>query len=116
MSAKCWFATSLGVDFALTVSCYQADGEGRACGVCDSCRLRAEGFAAAGIPCPWAYWQERCHRSLEQAWRAVAKSRSGTPWPKYTDYSPAKHNAEVDAKQQATYLIKLAAQVRSQQP
>ena len=73
-------------------------------------------FAAAGIPCPWAYWQERCHRSLEQAWRAVAKSRSGTPWPKYTDYSPAAHNAEVDAKQQATYLIKLAAQVRSQQP
>ena len=73
-------------------------------------------FAAAGIPCPWAYWQERCHRSLEQAWRAVAKSRSGTPWPKYTDYSPAANNAEVDAKQQATYLIKLAAQVRSQQP
>ena len=37
----------LGVDFGMTVSCYQADGEGRACGKCDSCRLRAAGFAAA---------------------------------------------------------------------
>jgi 7-cyano-7-deazaguanine synthase len=41
---------SLGVDFALTVSCYQADSAGRACGVCDSCRLRKQGFAAAGAP------------------------------------------------------------------
>jgi 7-cyano-7-deazaguanine synthase len=41
---------SLGVDFALTVSCYQADAAGRACGVCDSCRLRKQGFAAAGAP------------------------------------------------------------------
>jgi 7-cyano-7-deazaguanine synthase len=41
---------SLGVDFALTVSCYQADAAGRACGVCDSCRLRKQGFAAAGVP------------------------------------------------------------------
>lgn len=40
----------LGVDYALTVSCYQADDEGRACGKCDSCRLRAAGFAAAGMP------------------------------------------------------------------
>jgi len=40
----------LGVDYALTVSCYQADELGRACGVCDSCRLRAEGFRAAGVP------------------------------------------------------------------
>jgi 7-cyano-7-deazaguanine synthase len=39
-----------GIDFRLTVSCYQADGAGRACGKCDSCRLRAEGFAAAGVP------------------------------------------------------------------
>jgi 7-cyano-7-deazaguanine synthase len=38
-----------GVDYALTVSCYQADDEGRACGVCDSCRLRKAGFAAAGV-------------------------------------------------------------------
>lgn len=38
----------LGVDFAATVSCYQADSEGRACGRCDACRLRAHGFAAAG--------------------------------------------------------------------
>ena len=41
---------SLGVDFALTVSCYQADSAGRACGVCDSCRLRKQGFATAGVP------------------------------------------------------------------
>lgn len=39
----------LGVDYSMTVSCYQADEEGRACGVCDSCRLRREGFELAGI-------------------------------------------------------------------
>jgi 7-cyano-7-deazaguanine synthase len=46
---------SLGVDFSATVSCYQADPQGRACGKCDSCRLRAAGFAAAGIPDPTRY-------------------------------------------------------------
>jgi 7-cyano-7-deazaguanine synthase len=45
----------LGVDYGMTVSCYQADGEGRACGRCDSCRLRAEGFAAAGVADPTRY-------------------------------------------------------------
>lgn len=45
----------LGVDYALTVSCYQADQDGRACGVCDSCRLRREGFQAAGVPDPTRY-------------------------------------------------------------
>lgn len=45
----------LGVDFAQTVSCYQADADGRACGHCDACRLRAEGFAAAGVPDPTRY-------------------------------------------------------------
>jgi len=45
----------LGVDYGLTVSCYQADAAGRACGVCDSCRLRAEGFAAAGVTDPTPY-------------------------------------------------------------
>jgi 7-cyano-7-deazaguanine synthase len=45
----------LGVDYALTVSCYQADAEGRACGRCDSCRLRREGFAAAQVPDPTRY-------------------------------------------------------------
>ncbi|MCQ9376020.1 7-cyano-7-deazaguanine synthase QueC [Methyloversatilis sp. XJ19-13] len=45
----------LGVDYGLTVSCYQADDAGRACGVCDSCRLRREGFAAAGIADPTQY-------------------------------------------------------------
>ena len=48
-------ADALGVDLGLTVSCYQADDEGRACGRCDSCRLRAEGFRAAGIPDPTRY-------------------------------------------------------------
>jgi 7-cyano-7-deazaguanine synthase len=47
--------TRLGVDFGATVSCYQADAEGRACGRCDSCRIRREGFAAAGIPDPTRY-------------------------------------------------------------
>jgi 7-cyano-7-deazaguanine synthase len=46
---------ALGVDFAQTVSCYQADESGRACGVCDSCRLRRAGFMAAGIDDPTRY-------------------------------------------------------------
>ena len=46
----------LGVDYSLTVSCYQADDHGRACGKCDSCRLRAEGFSAAGITDPTNYF------------------------------------------------------------
>ncbi len=45
----------LGVDYAMTVSCYQASTEGLACGCCDSCRLRAAGFAAAGVPDPTHY-------------------------------------------------------------
>jgi len=46
----------LGVDYSLTVSCYQADNDGRACGKCDSCRLRAEGFQMAGITDPTRYF------------------------------------------------------------
>ncbi len=46
---------ALGVDFAETVSCYQADTEGRACGRCDSCRIRSEGFATVGLPDPTRY-------------------------------------------------------------
>ncbi len=45
----------LGVDFSLTVSCYQADEAGRACGVCDSCRIRKAGFAAANVADPTRY-------------------------------------------------------------
>jgi 7-cyano-7-deazaguanine synthase len=45
----------LGVDFSLTVSCYNADGAGRACGRCDSCRLRRDGFEAAGLTDPTRY-------------------------------------------------------------
>ncbi len=45
----------LGVDFSATVSCYQADGQGRACGRCDACRIRRDGFAAAGVADPTRY-------------------------------------------------------------
>jgi 7-cyano-7-deazaguanine synthase len=45
----------LGVDYALTLSCYEPDAAGRACGTCDSCRLRAQGFVAAGIADPTPY-------------------------------------------------------------
>jgi 7-cyano-7-deazaguanine synthase len=45
----------LGVDFSATVSCYQADDDGRACGHCDACRLRAQGFREAGLPDPTRY-------------------------------------------------------------
>ena len=45
----------LGGDFSATVSCYRADAQGRACGHCDACRLRADGFAAAGAPDPTHY-------------------------------------------------------------
>ena len=45
----------LGVDFSLTVSCYQADEQGRACGQCDSCRIRVAGFEAAGVADPTRY-------------------------------------------------------------
>ena len=45
----------LGIDYSMTVSCYQADGEGNACGVCDSCRFRRLGFRQAGIKDPTRY-------------------------------------------------------------
>jgi 7-cyano-7-deazaguanine synthase len=47
--------TELGMDFGMTVSCYQAAADGAACAKCDSCRLRAAGFAAARIPDPTRY-------------------------------------------------------------
>ncbi len=47
--------SALGVDYGITISCYQADDQGRACGACDSCRLRQEGFAAAGVADPTPY-------------------------------------------------------------
>lgn len=46
---------ALGVNYGLTISCYQADADGRACGRCDSCRLRAKGFVDAGLPDPTHY-------------------------------------------------------------
>lgn len=47
--------TALGVDYAMTISCYNPDRQGRACGRCDACRLRAEGFVQAGLPDPTKY-------------------------------------------------------------
>ena len=47
--------SALGVDYGLTISCYQADADGRACGVCDSCRIRKQGFVDAGVPDPTRY-------------------------------------------------------------
>ncbi len=54
----------LGVDFGATISCYQADPDGRACGRCDSCRIRAAGFAAADVPDPTAYAWARAMMGL----------------------------------------------------
>jgi 7-cyano-7-deazaguanine synthase len=51
--------TRLGVDYAQTVSCYQADAGGRACGRCDACRLRRDGFEAAGLQDPTRYQHSR---------------------------------------------------------
>ncbi|MGI9283155.1 MAG: 7-cyano-7-deazaguanine synthase QueC [Endozoicomonas sp.] len=48
----------LGVDYGITVSCYQADEQGRACGVCDSCRYRKKGFEEAGVSDPTPYYKE----------------------------------------------------------
>jgi 7-cyano-7-deazaguanine synthase len=57
--------TALGVDYGVTVSCYQADAQGRACGRCDSCRLRAQGFRDAGVADPTPY-QERGSRDEDK--------------------------------------------------
>lgn len=46
---------NLGIDYSTTVSCYQADVQGRACGLCDSCRIRRDGFLALGVPDPTLY-------------------------------------------------------------
>lgn len=48
----------LGVDYSQTVSCYQADDSGKACGICDSCRLRRQGFVSAGVADPTRYLNE----------------------------------------------------------
>jgi 7-cyano-7-deazaguanine synthase len=52
---------ALGVDYGLTISCYQPDEDGRACGRCDSCRLRRAGFSAAGVVDPTVYQAARQH-------------------------------------------------------
>lgn len=51
--------TEFGIDYSVTVSCYQADSEGRACGCCEACRLRRNGFEQAAIPDPTVYVRER---------------------------------------------------------
>lgn len=54
---------ALGIDYSLTVSCYQADEIGRACGRCDACHLRRAGFEAANVPDPTLYQDNRHHQS-----------------------------------------------------
>ena len=49
------YGIELGIDYSRTVSCYQVDSEGRACGMCDSCKFRKEGFELAGIKDPTRY-------------------------------------------------------------
>lgn len=49
---------ALGVDYGITVSCYQADDQGRACGVCDACRFRRQGFVGAGLDDPTIYQKD----------------------------------------------------------
>ena len=51
---KC--GSQLGLDYSLTISCYQANSEGRACGICDACRFRQQGFEEAGIADPTRYY------------------------------------------------------------
>jgi 7-cyano-7-deazaguanine synthase len=57
---------ALGVNYGLTVSCYSADADGAACGICDSCRFRSEGFTAAGVVDPTIY-QSATHQSSHQS-------------------------------------------------
>jgi 7-cyano-7-deazaguanine synthase in queuosine biosynthesis len=59
LAAAARVAQALGVDYTLTVSCYQASPEGRACGRCESSCLRREGFASAGLPDPTCYLSRR---------------------------------------------------------
>lgn len=58
---------SLGVDYSLTVSCYQADEEGLACGVCDSCRLRRAGFESANVPDVTRYKSRMMPQDIEDS-------------------------------------------------
>ena len=58
--------TKLGVDFSLTVSCYQADDEGRACGLCDSCRLRRAGFEEAALSDATRYFKQDNHQIIDR--------------------------------------------------
>jgi 7-cyano-7-deazaguanine synthase len=58
--------SKLGVDFAQTVSCYQATPDGLACGRCDACRLRRAGFEAAGIPDPTRYRANRKRKAADK--------------------------------------------------
>ena len=65
---------ALGVDYGMTVSCYQADAQGRACGRCDACRLRRTGFIEAGLPDPTRYqphWPEESSGGLSSAPKSV---------------------------------------------
>ena len=68
--------TSLGIDYSLTVSCYQADGNGAACGACDACRLRRKGFMDAGLLDPTQYQNGISTENLKKSAKLLAKFAS----------------------------------------
>lgn len=75
------------------------------------CAILRRHFEAAKINCPWRYWQERDHRTYEEAWLSVLPT--GQAFPSYIDYAPVAHDALLDAKKQAEYLLALRHAVRS---
>ena len=93
----------LGVDYAMTVSCYRADKLGRACGRCDACRLRRQGFEALGWPDPSPRDRrrprrlsrsptERCLRSANCCWPSQRRSSESPRWPRESpDFSKHRY-------------------------
>lgn len=74
------------------------------------CAILARHFDLLAIQCPWKYWQERDHRTFEDCYRGIL-AKSGNSYFKYLDMHTVAHDALLDAKTQATYLINLKAEV-----
>ena len=74
------------------------------------CAILVRHFEMLGIACPWKYWQERDHRTFEDCYRGIL-AKMGQSSFKYIDMHPVAHDALLDAKTQATYLIQLKAEV-----
>ena len=68
------------------------------------CTILARHFKQAGIEQPWKYWQERDHRTYEQAYRDICNA-AGINYPSYKQAYPVAHNALSDARNQALYLL-----------